>query len=52
MEIAWAANAYKTMLLTGTTSGVKGFYEKLGFRADLKHGMTIRRAPERTANPG
>ncbi|MGB0504756.1 MAG: GNAT family N-acetyltransferase [Pikeienuella sp.] len=47
MEAAWAENAYKIMLLTGQDSGAKGFYEKLGFTGDQKHGMIIRRAPQR-----
>lgn len=49
MDAAWAADAYKIMLLTGRTAGAKDFYEKLGFSADSKHGMTVRRAPERQA---
>ncbi|MEO1733321.1 MAG: GNAT family N-acetyltransferase [Pseudomonadota bacterium] len=44
---AWRADAYKIMLLTGQSTGAKGFYEKLGFRATEKHGMTLRRAPPR-----
>lgn len=47
VEAAWAANAYKVMLLTGKTMGAKGFYEKLGFTDQDKYGMTIRRAPLR-----
>lgn len=35
------------MLLTGTAFGARGFYEKLGFEADSKHGMIMRRAPQR-----
>jgi GNAT superfamily N-acetyltransferase len=44
---AWAADAYKVMLLTGKTLGAKGFYEKLGFTDQDKYGMTIRRARSR-----
>jgi GNAT superfamily N-acetyltransferase len=44
---AWAADAYKIMLLTGRTLGAKGFYERLGFTDGDKHGMTLRRAPPR-----
>lgn len=47
MDAAWAANAYKIMLLTGSDAGAIGFYEKLGFRGDQKIGMVIRRAPTR-----
>ena len=47
VEAAWAADAYKVMLLTGKTMGAKGFYEKLGFTDQDKYGMTIRRAPPR-----
>lgn len=46
-DAAWAANVYKVMLLTGQDVGARGFYEKLGFSADQKHGMIIRRTPQR-----
>jgi ribosomal protein S18 acetylase RimI-like enzyme len=49
MDAAWAEDAYKIMLLTGQNSGAKGFYEKLGFTADQKHGMILRRAPQRNS---
>lgn len=39
---ARAANAYKVMLLTGTTRGALGFYEKMGFTAHEKHGLVYR----------
>ncbi|MEX0370881.1 MAG: GNAT family N-acetyltransferase, partial [Tateyamaria sp.] len=45
---AWDADCYKIMLLTGRTAEARGFYEKLGFVADEKWGMTIRRGPVRT----
>lgn len=41
MDHAWLETAYKIMLLTGMGRGAKGFYEKLGFNADDKHGMII-----------
>ncbi|SDQ19796.1 GNAT family N-acetyltransferase [Pseudovibrio sp. Tun.PSC04-5.I4] len=44
-EAAWSANAYKIMLLTGQDRGVKGFYESLGYTADQKFGMVLRRVP-------
>ena len=51
-DIAWAANAYKIMLMTGTDTGAIGFYEKLGYSADKKHGMQIRRVPPRKGTVG
>ena len=47
IDRAWAADAYKIMLLTGRELGARGFYEKLGFTTDEKHGLTLRRAPKR-----
>ena len=47
IDAAWDANCYKIMLLTGQTAEARGFYEKLGFGADEKWGMTIRRVPVR-----
>lgn len=46
-ELAWEANAYKIMLLTGRSAAARGFYEKLGYSAGQKWGMVKRRAPER-----
>lgn len=40
---AWDADAYKVMLLTGRTANARGFYEKVGFDGDEKHGMIMRR---------
>jgi len=40
---AWAANAYKIMLLTGKAADARGFYKKLGFSDEHKHGMMLRR---------
>ena len=51
IDTAWAADAYKIMLLTGQNTGAKGFYETLGFRADQKFGMQMRRVPPRDAAP-
>ena len=50
IETAWAADVYKIMLLTGqdrADGAVRRFYEKLGFSAEEKHGMTLRRLPPR-----
>ena len=44
---AWAAEVYKIMLLTGQDLGARGVYEALGYTADEKFGMTLRRAPKR-----
>ncbi len=42
VSAAWAAGAYKIMLLTRQECGASGFYEKLGFTANEKFGMTLR----------
>lgn len=47
MEAAWAKGAYKIMLLSGKAGQARGFYEALGFDADEKWGMTMRRATTR-----
>ena len=50
IEAALKAGVYKIMLLTGknrSDGGVTGFYEKLGFSADAKHGMILRVLPPR-----
>ncbi|WP_299043736.1 GNAT family N-acetyltransferase [uncultured Tateyamaria sp.] len=47
IDAAWVAECYKIMLLTGRTANARGFYEKLGFGADEKWGMTLRRVPRR-----
>ncbi|MEO9903635.1 GNAT family N-acetyltransferase [Nisaea sp.] len=44
IDAAWAADAYKVMLLTGRRAEARGFYEKLGFDGDEKHGMILRKA--------
>ncbi len=49
IKSAWAADAYKLMLLTGQDLGARGFYEGLGFVATEKHAMTMRRVPPRQA---
>jgi GNAT superfamily N-acetyltransferase len=46
-DIGWQMNAYKIMLMTGRDTGAKGFYEKLGYSGEQKHGMQIRRVPAR-----
>jgi hypothetical protein len=46
-EQAWKHDAYKILLLTGKEMGARGFYLKLGFDDDEKHGMILRRAPKR-----
>ncbi|WP_085899469.1 GNAT family N-acetyltransferase [Kiloniella majae] len=50
IDMAWEANAYKIMLLTGKgrkDGGAKGFYESLGFSDEDKYGMTLRKLPAR-----
>lgn len=42
IDAAQKADVYKIMLLTGQGRSARGFYEKLGFSADEKWGMTIR----------
>lgn len=49
IDVAWAQDCYKIMLLTGQHVGARGFYERLGFTADEKFGMTLRRIPVRKA---
>lgn len=46
-DIAWTAQAYKIMLMTGRDTGARGFYENLGYSANQKHGMQIRQVPPR-----
>lgn len=46
-DLAWAADCYKIMLLTGREVGARAFYEKLGYTAEDKWGMTLRRVPKR-----
>jgi GNAT superfamily N-acetyltransferase len=43
IDMAWDADAYKVMLLTGTARGAQGFYRKVGFDDTDKHGMVVRR---------
>lgn len=43
IDRAWAADAYKIMLLTGQKRGALGFYEALGFGTEDKFGMVLRR---------
>ncbi len=42
VHAAWAQDAYKVMLMTGTRRGAKGFYESVGFSSEDKHAMVIR----------
>ena len=43
IDMAWQADAYKVMLLTGQARGAQGFYRKVGFDDTDKHGMVVRR---------
>lgn len=43
IDAAWAANAYKIMLMTGQKRGATGFYEALGFTSKDKFAMVMRR---------
>ncbi len=43
IDAAWAADAYKIMLMTGQKRGAKGFYEALGFSSEDKFAMVLRR---------
>ena len=49
VQRAWEADCYKVMLLTGQRAKARCFYEALGFSADEKWAMTLRRAPVRQA---
>ncbi|AHC99876.1 GNAT family N-acetyltransferase [Leisingera methylohalidivorans] len=51
-DAAWAQDAYKIMLLTGSAAAARGFYERLGYSGDDKHAMTLRRSPARKPPPG
>ncbi len=48
-EAAWASDCYKIMLLSGKAAEALGFYERLGFSTDEKHGLSLRRVPPRLA---
>lgn len=43
LATAWAAGAFKVMLMTGKKRDAKGFYEAAGFSAEDKLAMVIRR---------
>lgn len=43
IDAAWAADAYKLMLMTGQGRGAAGFYEALGFTSKDKYAMVMRR---------
>ena len=49
VQRAWEADCYKVMLLTGQRAKARCFYEALGFSADEKWAMTLRRTPVRQA---
>ena len=43
LELAWAANCYKVMLLSGVgRSGAHRFYESLGFNGAVERGFVIK----------
>ena len=44
IDAAWAADAYKIMLMTGRKRGATGFYAALGFSAEDKTAMVLRRS--------
>ena len=44
LDIAWSANCYKVMLLTGQRPEQRRFYESCGFKADDKLGFVARPA--------
>lgn len=44
-QTAWAAQAYKVMLMTGQKRTASGFYHSVGFSSEDKHAMVIR-APD------
>lgn len=39
---ACASGAYKLMLLSGRARQARGFYERLGYSSDEKHGLILR----------
>lgn len=43
IQQAWAQNAFKIMLMTGTKRGAEGFYEAVGFSREDKTAMVLRR---------
>jgi len=46
LDLAWARNCYKVMLLTGRKDdGIIRFYERCGFRRDDKLGFVARPTP-------
>jgi GNAT superfamily N-acetyltransferase len=42
LDHAWAASAYKVMLMTGPARNAVGFYEAVGFCSEDKHAMVMR----------
>jgi len=51
IQAGWDADCYKIMLMAGVSNNVKGFYEALGFSADQKHALVMRKAPLRHERP-
>lgn len=43
IDAAWAADAYKIMLMSGQKRGAQGFYEAVGFSSEDKFAMVLRR---------
>jgi len=44
IDMAWEADAYKVMLLTGKAREAHEFYRKVGFDDSDKYGMVVRRS--------
>ncbi|MGC1489071.1 MAG: GNAT family N-acetyltransferase [Albidovulum sp.] len=44
IDMAWAKNTYKIMVMTNPKRGAVGFYQALGFTSTDKCAMTMRRA--------
>ena len=42
IDAAWAAQAYKIMLMSGKARGARGFYEALGFSTEDKFAFVLR----------
>lgn len=43
LDLAWEANCYKVMLMTGQGRSAKGFYTAIGFSSEDKFAMVMRR---------
>ncbi|HEX5792787.1 MAG TPA: GNAT family N-acetyltransferase [Rheinheimera sp.] len=47
LEVAWAADCYKVMLLSGESrTAAHRLYEKLGFKAGIERGFVIKPEPK------